>query len=231
MKIAYCFSGYMRRFWDNPTIMAHIIGPTPGDLFVHTWDALNFNGATWHGDQGLSDIAVDANLVALLHNRFGTPAGLAVEKPPQFPPHLMPAIQARYSCWRANELKSKFERKHRFRYDLVVNMRFDLYLHEPVRFSERIDAGELYGLGHTNCVKQRLCSDILNVGSSAVMDVVNELYAAIRDGVVSEANTLGGERLLTKWCALQGIPFRYLQARCSLMRTNGVLQELPLQAA
>ena len=230
MKIAYCFSGYMRRFWTNPTLVQNVIGRAPGDLFIHTWNTLNYGGATWHGDTGLSNMAVDDVVLSFLRQQYGPATRLMVEAPPAFPPELMPVIQARYSTWRANALKTEVERERRFTYDLVVNLRFDLLVHEPFTFP-RANLDRLHGLSNANCVSQGLCCDILNFGSSRVMDVVAELYTAIRDGVVMEPNANSGERFLTKWCAANNVPFTYTTVRSSIVRTDGSLLEIPLPRA
>jgi hypothetical protein len=227
MKIAYCFSGYLRRFWTNPTLVENVIKRAPGDLFVHTWNTLNYGGATWHGDTGLSNMAVDDVVLSFLRQQYGTPARLVVEAPPAFPPELMPVIQARYSVWRANALKAEVERERGFTYDLVVNLRFDLLVHEPFTLPTK-GLDTLRCLANANCVSQGLCCDILDFGSSPVMDVVADLYGAIRDGIVTEPNTSSGERFLTKWCAMNALPFTYVSVRSSILRSDGSLLDIPL---
>jgi hypothetical protein len=111
MRVAYCFSGYLRRFWDNPTLLEHVLRRAPGDLFVHTWDTLNYAGSTWHGDNGLALVPVDAEVLDVLSGQYGTFARLVLEHPPAFPAPLMPVIQARYSCWRSNRLKAEREQE------------------------------------------------------------------------------------------------------------------------
>jgi len=230
MKIAYCFSGYLRRFWTNPTLVQHVIGRAPGDLFIHTWNTLNYAGATWHGDTGLSNMAVDDVVLSFLRQQYGKATRLVVEAPPAFAPELMPVIQARYSAWRANGLKSEVERERRFTYDLVVNLRFDLLVHEPFTLPRK-GLDRLHCLGNANCVSQALCCDILNFGSSSVMDVVADLYGAIRDGDVIEANTNSGERFLTRWCAVNGVPFTYVSVPSSILRSDNSRLEIPLVRA
>jgi hypothetical protein len=229
MRVAYCFSGYLRRFWDNPTLLEHVLRRAPGDLFVHTWDTLNYAGSTWHGDSGLALVPVDADVVEMLTGQYGTFARLVVEHPPAFPAALMPVIQARYSCWRSNRLKAEREQELGARYDLVLNLRFDLVVHDPFDFPETIGSGVMHCLANRNCVMQGLCCDILNFGSSPTMDAVVAIYEAMTSGKVPvEADANSGERYLTKWCTQRGIPFRYVAARCSLQRTDASLLELPV---
>jgi len=223
MKIAYCFSGYLRRFWDNSSLQTNIIRRAPGDLFVHTWDTLNYAGPTWHGDVGLASTRIDARILQKLAEQYGPFAKLVVERAPEFPAHLMPTIQGRYSCWRANQFKCEHEMQQGFCYDIVVNLRFDLVVHEPFDFPKAIERGALYCLENNNCIAQGLCCDILNFGCSRTMDIVNELYEAI----VTQATALSGERFLTQWCAQRQIPFRAVATRCSLLRSNGSLMAIP----
>ena len=228
MRIAYCFSGYLRRFWDNPTLLEHIINRAPGDLFVHTWATLNYAGPTWHGDSGLSTFPVDDCVIEKLQRQYGKPLQLEVEHPPQFPEHLMPVAQARYSSMKANDMKSIQERKAGAKYDVTLNLRFDLTLHEPFSFPDLIESDVLYCLANQNCVSQKLCCDILNFGSSQTMDKINSIFNGLMAGKVTETSGSYGERLLTKWCEFNRIPFRYIAVRSSILRSDGSLLEIPV---
>lgn len=230
MRIAYCFSGHLRRFWDNRSLQEQVIGRAPGDLFVHTWNTLNSGGVSWHGDTNLAAIPVDAEKLHTLQEQFGPFAKIVVDPPPQLPGHLMPTVQSRCSFWRANSFKCDREKELGIRYDVVVNLRFDLMVHEPFAFPKAIEPGVLYCLNNRNCVDHRLCCDILNFGSSRTMDLVSEIFQAMCAGRVTAPTAFSGERFLTTWCAQQHIPFRYWPACCSLLRPNGSLLTIPRAA-
>jgi len=170
---------------------------------------------------------IDSGTLQKLAEQYGPLAKLVVEPAPEFPAHLMPTIQGRYSCWRANQFKCERERQQGFCYDIVLNLRFDLVVHKPFDFPEVIERDVLYCLENGNCIAQGLCCDILNFGCSRTMDVVNGLYEGMSDGRVTQANALSGESFLTQWCTQRQVPFRAVAAHCSILRSDGSLMAIP----
>jgi len=111
-----------------------------------------------------------------------------------------------YSLYKVNELKTEYELKNNFVYDLVVKARPDLMLHNDLNLNfikTQIDRNNrLVALpDNTRCGARVPISDIMAISSSKNMDIYcnlyNEAYEYYTSGITFHPETLLACHLLT----------------------------------
>ncbi len=154
MRIAICISGQPRGLPTSVSFFKdNLLTPNGNpDVFIHTWydkTLINtpFDSAQPERTNKLGTWFAD---VDEFYKKEINPVNLLVESPRSFDEflHLQnreSAIQTRlasmfYSSYQANKLKTNYEEKHGFKYDVVVKTRIDIRYHGPILISNIIDS-------------------------------------------------------------------------------------------
>jgi hypothetical protein len=197
MRIAVCLSG-QPRFLDNgyQQIFEKIISKyNDVDFFIHTWwnDELNAKGAnrnyTFKSDT--LKLIMDYYKPRLILNEpqmyFNIYNDVDYETINPISPYSM-----FYSIKVSNDLKSFYEKKNNFKYDVVIRCRFDILINRfDINLSD-IDLSYIY----TDTVGNGFPNDQLAISSSENMDYYCSLYDSINDYYNEGFRNFVGERLL-----------------------------------
>ena len=196
MRVAVCLSGQMRSFREcYPDIYQYIIEPNKADVFLHTWydedqleqcayDTRRTNTTFKKGD--------DQELVSLYK-----PVAYRIEKPITFrnPNIQLPTSYIQrtkgsihrecteqeviehavhstysmfYSIYQCNQIKEEYAYIHKINYDMVIRLRYDLGVKEPL-LCDKYPENYIYyaDLSHPD----KLISDWINMGSTPIMNI------------------------------------------------------------
>jgi hypothetical protein len=146
MKIALCLSGQMRTFREcYPSLKKFILDPLKPDVFIYTD---SYKGITREvenledfknekiGEEELKDLYEPKTIVVETPKKNCTEEidGIKVpellkQKEPKDYKGALPMFSQIYKC---NELKKKWEKKNKFKYDLVIRLRPDIQFLEPL---------------------------------------------------------------------------------------------------
>jgi hypothetical protein len=198
MRIAVCLSG-QPRFLDNgyQQIFEKIISKyNDVDFFIHTWwndDELNAKGANRNYTFNVDTLKIimDYYKPRIILNEpqmnFNIYKDVDYETINPISPYSM-----FYSIKIANDLKSYYENKNNFKYDVVIRCRFDISIENfDINLSE-IDLSYIY----TDTVGNDFPNDQLAISSSENMDYYSSLYDKINDYYNEGFRNFVGERLL-----------------------------------
>jgi len=141
MKTAICFSGHLRSFETTFNYLKEtVINPMNADVFIHTWDIIGSSASRFKGDGFATNYIVDLNKIQKLAN----PIFFTVEKETDLfvkvtddikilehekkyiVGHVGFHINMFYSIFKANQLKSEYEKIKNFTYDRVIRFRPDI---------------------------------------------------------------------------------------------------------
>lgn len=224
MRIAYCFAGYLRTYDKNLTLFANMLNYYPGDVFVHTWDKLNYgHDDTWHRDTTKSNVRLGGGDVDWIYRHY-KPIDLIIENDENFPyknSYYSPMPMSKYSIYKSVELKRKYEMRMGFIYDWVFVMRFDLVLFNT--FKLPADNSILYYLWNYRAVDNKAhLMDILNFSCSKNIDLLADLYPYI---LSKEEDKLkhSPEEFLYEWISQHPIKTQSVKYDMALLRLNGEL--------
>jgi len=176
MKIALIIYGHMRTYREcYPSLLNNLLGPLQPDVFIHTWDETEARTRTWHNRQGDPEpLDVDA-----LRDLYRPKAMLVETQPPVDPDRVTPNNKLSYdgqrfmleSLQKACALRWQHEAANGVRYSVVIKIRPDIKLLEPLRFEIPDNNVVLIASNLRPDGKRKAC-DILNVATSANMDMV-----------------------------------------------------------
>lgn len=144
MRVAVVLAGHLRG-WDfyGPALIENVLQPLSADLFVHTWDTGGqklWIGEILCGPSPDDNFTVDyESAIRLLQpKRYVVENRLRLHNEGLFDARVRRHMyvfwaQARpeyinsqlYSIYRANRLRTEYEREHGFEYDLVIRLRLD----------------------------------------------------------------------------------------------------------
>lgn len=201
MRVAVCISGQMRSFREcYPDIYKYIIEPNKADVFLHTWydedqleqcayDTRRTNTTFKKGD--------DQELISLYK-----PVAYLVEKPILFknpnirlPTSYIQRTRASihkecteqeviehavhstysmfYSIYQCNQVKEEYVYKNNIHYDMVIRLRYDLGMKDPL-VCEKYSPNHIYyaDLGQPD----KLISDWINMGSTPIMNIYASIF-------------------------------------------------------
>lgn len=223
MNIALCFSGHLRSFRQNTTLKALLFDVNPKmDSYVHTYSHHNFTGQKWHADDaGAVDVVTDEDLEWIAKS-YGKPKAVYVEAANAGYAYMPPSLANcgfRHTRQAVNELR----RNCGVQYDLVCMMRFDIGLHEPLIFPDKIEPNTLYAAYNYNMVRQGLDSDTITYGTPEVIDAIN--IPAVPPELANniDPNEWCGEKLCTAVRKLRGIEYKTHKLKHFFCRSNGEL--------
>jgi len=135
----------------------------------------------------------------------------ALEKPELEPDFRNRQIKNMHSLWysvmKVNELKKCYELKNDFKYDMVIQTRFDLELKTIINCLNHNNNSLYYAeMGQPD----GMISDWINFGSSEIMDNYASIFVNIDTYIkylLKERNVFCNELLIRKICDIFSIPF------------------------
>jgi hypothetical protein len=160
MRVAICYSGLVRNFWDcidsHKKLILDILKP---DVFIHTWSKIGSNQSPhWYNhsynlNQHIHEIGLQQELdVDQIENLYN-PTKIIIENPDikhfydkfycDTNPNFFNNVMMHYGIDCANRLKKQYEQTHNFKYDIVIRCRFDLYF-ESIVFDDIINHNTIY---------------------------------------------------------------------------------------
>lgn len=207
MKTAICFSGYLRTYkLTFPTIKTNLLDKLKPDVFIHTWDRVDFNSFPIFS-QELNKIFYPK---LLLIERMNRSRGSEYRK------YLVDNRSAEnvsnmfYSIYRADELRQQYENKNKFKYDLVIRCRFDL------KFLENLPEIDLLSLNLPKDGKFSGENDQFAIGNSDIMTKYSSLYLNLNN-IVNQIDfrpeSLLKQHLKNNNIAIKHCPIRYVIQR------------------
>lgn len=222
--IAYCFLGHLRTFREHNTLMTNLIGPNPGDVFMHTYSRLNAPTPLWHGNNKGCDVKVTAADIDWIRQRYPV---VAAELDPAadgsvYAPSAWKRCGGRWSVCRVNELRRRHEEQLGRRYDIVFLARFDLMLLKPTTLVLP-EPQTVYGshdkLGMDG--QTRLDGDVFLYGSSDAITALTTEPFPPAFAAAAEAGGFEGERVGTAMRKAAGLQYRVHRVRHGLLRPGG----------
>jgi hypothetical protein len=205
-KIAILLAGEMRNF-DNPNIISNnfdnLLGKYDCDLFISTWNKRGYSG--YHGTieykpYNLNPISKEyiedtyTNIKGIniedydvWYNNLNTNLKLFIKKGFKCGNKIIKATSfpQLYKIWDANRIKTEFEIKNNFKYDLVIRMRSDMCILETIPdeylndfFEKKIDDNEfklnykIWNLNPSKIFYPNRIYDIFFYGNSDSMNML-----------------------------------------------------------
>lgn len=233
MKIAICFSGHVRNFFDGPesqTFKQNInLLESQGhavDLFFSIWDVKNTKTNCHGGEETPIDRSAFNKLEITILEIQNYSSIKQQFKLKNFHPTIDPELPAIisddgilhntpmfYKIYRANLLKTLHETKHNFKYDVVVRYRANIHLEDPFNF-DNVEPGCLYVDGRGYSGMPRECRGLgLKELSYMMQDIFFYGDSATMDIVCDVYNNLarmypkygstGPERIFYDWVVLE----------------------------
>ena len=180
MKIAYCFCGHLRTGRKNLSLIDNLIGPYPGDVFIHTYplrDAAK-SEPLWHPDRAGADEDLSEDDIQWIKDTY-KPKALHIDEQKSAQFYMPPGcskMAGRRSVFAAHELR----RQHEVHpdggmtepYDVVFHVRFDLMMLEPFKMPEVIQPNTIYSGNNLNYAEQGYDADIWWFAKPDAMDKV-----------------------------------------------------------
>lgn len=243
MRVALCLSGQMRtyeRCYSN--LKKYILEPLRPDVFIHTWEkkgiwtqAKNF--------KSIKDEYVDIKKLKDLYNpkcieidefaHYYTEELKGVKVPETLkqkePKHYKGTLPMFYKIWACNQLKTDWEERHQFEYDVVIRLRPDLLLHEelPNFTLNRPDI-----IWHNTAHKGEYntpywqVSDKFVISNSKNMDYYSSVFlklpkywgTPLGNGNWDEYRI--GERLANYHLQISNIKFQEFSSKCEILRNE-----------
>ncbi len=224
MKIAYCFSGHLRTFNRNPSLLKYLLGPNPGDVFVHTYKMRN-GGPRWHRDNSGDDVEVTPDDIGHIEKKY-RPVALLIDEKQCGADHLVAEharMGFRHSICRSNTLRVDHEESTETKYDVVFSARFDLLLQEPFVFPDKIDPETVYGSYNKNMEEKGYDGEVFTYASPDVMTAMTipAIPAIVADKV--PGYDFIGEALFTEVRKSHGFKYQAHSVPLGLLRSYGVL--------
>lgn len=196
MKIAICLSGYMRaykdlyeNFYKNLYLPCSKVATV--DIFISTWDTLNSKYTFSHkqNDAPLEYEELDKNDIIArfnpksinfhnfdslkdsfnIHN-YDKSIDLATLYPTIHENGILFCLSMFYKRLDCNELKKEHERKMGEKYDIVIQMRPDIFFLRPLQI-DKIDPNKLSSRTFYN--------DHMHISSSENIDKISDVYLQV----------------------------------------------------
>jgi len=210
MKIAYCISGQMRNF-DHPVVVKrlkkYILDPLQPDVFIDTWD--DQRGSSYYSIHNNLWVPQNPNEPPDIDKvkEIFNPTVLQTENFAEWKSNLKNPLYLKcpqmkqnsailfYKMWRANKLKSDYEKEHGFKYDVVIKSRADII------FFRTLKEEWLNGKFWTNN-NGPIMHDVFLTGNSDIMDTASDLWNHLP---FYFASVNSAPPMLTNWCRDKGL--------------------------
>lgn len=211
-KVCVLMAGELRSF-DNGDLLRdnarHLINKLNADLFVSAWDhrGSSFN----HGDVSVDVAAMGKVGKDELYRLYPNAKDINIENYDDWVARLDPKMEASlekgfynngstvlcpntvypqlYKVWDANRMKVAYEHRWKFQYDLVIRMRPDTWLLEPIPAEKLSDfvkldgnaAGKLWHMNPPGIYEGERVYDIFYYGNSHTMNVMADAWKCVMD--------------------------------------------------
>ncbi|MDG6777384.1 hypothetical protein QCB44_01555 [Thiomicrorhabdus sp. zzn3] len=236
MRVALCISGQMRSFEEcYPSQYQNLIEIFQPDVFIHTWSDL--------GQSIREKVASDVITPESLDNKLSklyAPKRMVIEdyhasycdlfhgvKVPEVLKEAEPvsykgALPMFYKIWACNQLCLEYALEVGIKYDLVIRLRPDLYIDEPLsEFKRLVGRENELLLGHLTDV---FASDRIAAGSPEAMSYYCCVWERLeqywqnplQDG--NKNNHLVGERLMRWHLRWSKLEYRSMRALTHIKR-------------
>lgn len=230
-RVAICLSGLSRNYRQNLRFAQNFLADSGADVFFHFWESpdqdfivrsLEPKGYEF---ENAKEFATSSHALDLSGPR---------RREKFVPPQRDDASVAMfYSIWRANELKRDYERKHGFRYDIVVRLQMNFFaLDNLTDIIDRIRAQQR-GFDHTLYLPDMAHSSGINdhmaIGSSETMDAFAMAYSEIE--AFTAKDYFNPEYFLLRYVLKNGLtiltfPFQYLPLRDEALDVFGLQEQI-----
>lgn len=200
MKIAYVFTGHLRTFRQNSSIVPMLLERHPGDVFLQTFSTRNFDGNKWHRDHAGAGELVTQDDLDWLSSTYPGVVVASVTTATSGADLLAPehaGMGFRVARELGCQVRREYENATGKQYDLVFLARYDLGFREPVTLPDQVDPYTLYGGYNANQERQGNDGEVFVYGSPHVIDSV--MCPAIPHMFAEQVPEMGyvGEKLMT----------------------------------
>jgi hypothetical protein len=144
MRVALCLSGHLRSLKDNfPNYHEHLLSNPEYkiDIFIHTWDKLNYLGGgvlpAWGAAREIVDLYKPKEILFDRDIQFRVTEKMKNQNPNMR--NINGVLGMFYKIKAVNDLKSAYEKSMGFRYDCVIRSRPDIKLRGKVDLNQNMD--------------------------------------------------------------------------------------------
>lgn len=192
MKVAVCLSGSVKHPEKSLESIKRIYPNEHLKVFIHTWDIKDrkvYSSDSFSGKSGLSDLDILSQYNAediLIENynrkRLKFVSMLEEIKFNESNRSDIGIISMYYSIFKSNQLKRKYERKNKIKFDVVIRMRFDSNFHDTDLVLDPDLPGFNLNVIDSNSIKIPTDNDWAGIndqfalGPSSEMDKYSNLY-------------------------------------------------------
>lgn len=210
-KVCVLMAGEMRSF-DCPDLVKdnslHLINKLNADVFVSTWD---HRGTSFNHGNGSNEGASNCVIKEELYKLYPNTKGINIESYDEWVSNLDPNMRSSlkkgfynngstvlcpntiypqlYKVWDANRMKVAYEHKFKFEYDLVIRLRPDTWLLEPIPSENLSDfikldgnpSGKLWHMNPPGIYEGGRVYDIFYYGNSHTMNVLADTWKCVMD--------------------------------------------------
>lgn len=177
-KIAVCFFGHLRTYKKcAPYLKKNLLNYYDADLFIHTWDQLDYDHKSWHGSAKVKGKTYERRLI----ETYGKFKKILIEKQVledlgSHNNHFISGMKCAYlTRYKSCKLAQEYAEQNNIKYDYVLLIRPDLMVKVPVIIEDLI-SDDIKNIDNTVfCVMTcfvgsvRVCTDIFFLAKSDVM--------------------------------------------------------------
>lgn len=191
MRVALCISGQMRTYKECFDLLnKNILQTLSPDIFIHTWEGSGISHkekkdteegiVTFDDLKNLynpKDIVIENFESSFLEEYKGVKVPEVLKK--KEPSNYKGSIPLFYKMYECNKLKKEYEKKHKFKYDVVIKLRPDLMILDKMALNS-IDSDKLYFSDYAINQHHQI-SDKFAYGSSTVMDQYTNVWEHLKE--------------------------------------------------
>ena len=229
-KVAICMSGQPRFFKKCvKNILFTLVHYYDADVFCHLWASDNKAGTPNLDKEQVRQEAIDAyqpKAIEVEDFCLETHCVNAEMRQKYKDPNdywygfrTPTTISHYYSLYRCNELKKQYEQQQQFTYDVVIHIRPDLQLYQPIVTLNELQSIDLHGVWmHT---KSSSCNvnPAVYFGSSEMMDIVCSAWTKF-DEYYKRGMIIFDEQVLYDHITINQVPLRKKYMPYCLLRAD-----------
>lgn len=243
LKVALCISGQMRTYdYCFKNLKKHILDVLSPDVFIHTWEEVgNTTKNNSKGSNKAKKVVTQRGLMKKYKAKavvvepfdkeyFNSLGGVKV--PAELirlePIHYKGALPMFYKIYQCNKLKEIEEAKYNFKYDVVIRIRPDILIMEPIPVQFLKENGLLW---HSDLWLNPAAqiSDKFAFSSSHIMDYYSSVFIYLSkywenpagDGE-SDLSHRVGERLMKYHFEISRYSYQLFSVNCKLIRNDNL---------
>jgi hypothetical protein len=195
-KVALLLFGHMRTYEECfQNLKMNLIDSLNPDIFIHTWDEIESTTTSWH-KANMDNYIISNNEKKHIHGLYH-PKKIEFENQKKLANDSELLINGMsvegqkfmmYSLFKANEMKKKYEAANNITYDIVIKLRPDVLLKEPIMNfckNDQYNDNEVLLCGNKVKFGNKLASyralDVISISNSKTMDLVAGIYNKSHD--------------------------------------------------